>query len=198
MPAFRRGHPGSRSTRRRPSGIRPAGPGDQGDQGACVDRFPGDGVERAASGSRVAGQYTLRRWYHLLTTASRSPVARAWRRWGSDSSTFCQVSLDRSSTQITSAGTPAPVSWRANSRPSMMPSLPPRHLHLACSRDVFVSILAGMPGYAAECRRVRGDIVGRPKTPGLWDFCGATETSPSHEVGRSHLGTELPGRLSQP
>jgi len=38
------------------------------------------------------------------------------------------------------------------------------YLRLACSRDVFVSILAGVPGFAAECRRVRGDLVGWPGT----------------------------------
>src|SRR5690348_8196209 len=38
------------------------------------------------------------------------------------------------------------------------------HLRLACSRDVFVSILAGMPEYAAECRRVRGELVGPLQT----------------------------------
>src|SRR5690242_16323356 len=47
------------------------------------------------------------------------------------------------------------------------------HLRSACSTDVFVSILAGVPGYAAECRRVRGELVGAARDADLWDFCGA-------------------------
>ena len=35
-------------------------------------------------------------------------MAKASRRWGSDSSTFCQVSLDWSSTRIASAGDACP------------------------------------------------------------------------------------------
>jgi hypothetical protein len=47
------------------------------------------------------------------------------------------------------------------------------HLCLACSRGVFAFILAGMPECAAECRRVRGELVGAAPEVDLWDFCGA-------------------------
>ena len=50
-----------------------------------------------------------------------------------------------------------------------------RHLRFACSGDVYSSILAGVPGYAAECRRVRGDLVGAARDTDLWDFCGARQ-----------------------
>jgi len=65
-----------------------------------------------------------------------------------------------------------------------------------CSVDRYGSILPGMPGCAAECRRVRGIPVGRARDADLWDFCGARRRpSPARQHG--HSGTWDPGFRGQ-
>jgi hypothetical protein len=45
---------------------------------------------------------------------------------------------------------------------------------LSLFKGRFRLYLAGMPEYAAECRRVRGELVGTAPDPDLWDFCGGS------------------------
>jgi hypothetical protein len=91
-------------------------------------------VERGGFGEQGGQAVHRAQVVPLADHGQAQPMASASRRWGRDSSTFCQVSLDWSSTRITSARTPARVSWRANSRPSMMPPDPGGEVrHFACA-----------------------------------------------------------------
>ena len=47
----------------------------------------------------------------------------------------------------------------------------------------------GVPGCAAECRRVRGKLVGAARNAYLWDFCGARRRLPkAHVAGHPETG----------
>src|SRR5690242_5193046 len=65
------------------------------------------------------------------------------------------------------------------------------HLRLACSRDVFAAVSALVPRYAAECRRVRGELVGAAPDPDLWGFRGARRRPSAADLA-GHSGTSGP------
>ena len=67
-------------------------------------------------------------------------------------------------------------------------------LRFACSGYVFTPILTGVPGCAAECRRVRGMSVGAAREADLWDFCGAR----GRPKWLSQLGVQRLGRWALP